>query len=484
MSSFYNVGFYIGAILTFLIGVVVLFSDSRRSVNRSWAVLSLLVSIWFLGRLIMVNAGSAETARLGQKIAFTGSIFLTVAYCNFVYAYLDRKTDLVLISGYLVSSVLFLLNWFSKLFILRVVAVPILNYYELAGPFYIIHVIAYLAFPGYGFHLLVQHKKASPGPNANQIRFLLLASNIGFLCGLTTFPMNYGVNFPPLGAPFISLYVLIIAYAILVHRLLDFNLVIRWGLAFSASFVSVVLVYLVVVSVAERVLKGVVTPGVLTVASACLSVLIFDPLRRRITEIVDQLIFKSPDLEVLLHGIEEDVLNSSTSEDFADRLTSRLKGIWKIDHAGIALWDSMAGCYTTLPKQQFENQVVARPIKPIQKDDFLIRTLETERRLFKYGIVAEDDLNSLANGASNGERTTLWKIRRTLRWHGAAIAAPLMMANQLNGFIILGSKANSSVYNEDDKKLLSHVAEVVERFFGDRFARDFSGNPALNRTAI
>jgi len=432
----------------------------------------------------MVNAGSEETARLGQKIAFTGSIFLTVAYLNFVYAYLDRKTDLLLVVGYAITTTLFLLNWYSTLFISRVEAVPVLNYYEIAGPFYIAHVIAYLAFPGYGFHLMVQHKKKAPGPNSNQIRFLLLASNIGFLCGLTTFPMNYGIKFPPIGAPFISLYVLIIAYAILVHRLLDFNLVIRWGLAFGTSFVSVVLVYLVLVSVAERLLAGLVAPGILTVVSACFSVLIFDPLRRRITELVDQLIFRSPDLEVLLRGIEEDVLNSSTSEEFADRLTSRLKAIWKIEHAGIALWDSESASYLTLPRQQFQNQVVGHPIKPIQKDDFLIRTLETERRLFKYGIVAEDDLNSLAAGASSGERTTLWKIRRTLRWHGAAIAAPLMMANQLNGFIILGNKTNSSLYNEDDKKLLSHVADVVERFFGEKYAREYSGGETLNRTAI
>ena len=50
------------------------------------------------------------------------------------------------------------------------------------------------------------------------------------------------------------------------------------------------------------------------------------------------------------------------------------------------------------------------------------------------------------------------------------MAAPLMIGNQLVGMIILGQKEKSA-YNEDDKKLLSHVAELVGKYFSELFMR-------------
>lgn len=67
----------------------------------------------------------------------------------------------------------------------------------------------------------------------------------------------------------------------------------------------------------------------------------------------------------------------------------------------------------------------------------------------------------LGNRAFAGERTTFWKIRRTMRWVGAAACIPLMYQTDIIGFLILGQKKNLGVYTEEDKKFLSHVAEIV-----------------------
>jgi GAF domain-containing protein len=48
-----------------------------------------------------------------------------------------------------------------------------------------------------------------------------------------------------------------------------------------------------------------------------------------------------------------------------------------------------------------------------------------------------------------------------MRWLGAAVCVPLMATDQLIGVIILGPKKNKFVYNNEDKKFLSHVAGMV-----------------------
>jgi len=48
-----------------------------------------------------------------------------------------------------------------------------------------------------------------------------------------------------------------------------------------------------------------------------------------------------------------------------------------------------------------------------------------------------------------------------MRWVGASICVPLMIKSNLVGFIILGAKKNNTLYNDEDKKFLSHVSERI-----------------------
>ena len=117
--------------------------------------------------------------------------------------------------------------------------------------------------------------------------------------------------------------------------------------------------------------------------------------------------------------------------------------------------------YRAVGAEAFADQVIIRLNEKIERTDFLVRTLESERRLFRHGIIADEEINFLGNRAFAGERTTFWKIRRTMRWLGATICVPLMGQNELTGFIVLGNKKNQTLYNNEDKRFLSHVAEII-----------------------
>lgn len=315
----------------------------------------------------------------------------------------------------------------------------------------------------YGFYWLIKGWRSSTSLRREQIKFVTLACGIGYLGGATNWPMWYKIEIPPYANIAISLYVALIAYAILRHRLMDFNLIMRWGMAYALLFLTLGLAMVPLTAFLEYVLheRLRLTQGLATVFVVCVGVFIFGPLRRAITRFVDRFIFRSPDFQSILAGIEQTIKGSNNIDALTRQLSEKLKMIWGAGHAGLVVWDYILGRYKLMPEEAFKDQAVVRNKESISPSDFLIRTLESEKRLFKHGVITEEELNVLGDRALPGEKTTFWKIRRTMRWLGANACVPLLAKDQLSGFIVLGTKKNGASYNEEDKKFLSHVAQIV-----------------------
>jgi hypothetical protein len=145
----------------------------------------------------------------------------------------------------------------------------------------------------------------------------------------------------------------------------------------------------------------------------------------------------------------------------AESLSQKIKSIWKVDHAGIVTWSSSGAYFRPLPHPEFIDLSINTMDQKITTADFLIKTLESERRLFHYGVIQDDELVAYCERALPGEKATFQKIRRTMRWLGASICVPIMNGNNLIGFIVLGKKLSGVSYNREDKKILSHVGDIL-----------------------
>jgi hypothetical protein len=296
-----------------------------------------------------------------------------------------------------------------------------------------------------------------------QIKFVMMACAIGYLGGASNWLMWYGIHVPPYPSISISLYVTLIAYAIFRHRLMDFNLVLRWGIAYAILMACFILVVAPLIIFYEKLSQSYLhsNPGISTLLTICLLVLIFDPLKKKITKFVDQIVFQSPDFQLILNNIEIAIEESKNIQDLSLALSEKLKKIWLVDHSGLALWSFDHGSYQFLPDKEFASQIIKKMDLSIGKTDFLVKTLETERRLFSDGVILEDEINLIGEKSFPGEKMTFWKMRRTMRWLGASACIPLMQKKDLLGFIIMGKKKNSGAYNAEDKKFLTHVAEKI-----------------------
>ena len=300
------------------------------------------------------------------------------------------------------------------------------------------------------------------GLERNKFKFLLFATAIASIGGSTSFLPVFNIPVFPYGNYFVSAFSIITAYTITKFKLLDFNLVARWALAYGSLLLFIFISGGALLTMAEKISSSLgVLPGLIFLIAACSLVLILDPLKKRIVKFVDQIIFRSPDFQAILDGIEEVTKRYQTTESLCQNLIAKLKMIWGVDHAGFVIWNYKTASFELQPFAEFNNQIIGQIKEKIGKSDYLIKTLESERRLFRNGVIAEDELLALTKKSSPGEKTTFEKIRRTMRWLGAVICVPFMNQDQLAGFIILGPKKNESLYNDEDKKFLSHLVGIV-----------------------
>src|SRR5258706_9975632 len=98
---------------------------------------------------------------------------------------------------------------------------------------------------------------------------MVLAFNIGYFGGATNWPVWFRINIPPYLNSLIAVYGPIIAYAIVKHRLMDIQVIIKKTLAYSIITTSLTIVYLGVVTVcAQRLHALVVLPRTFSAAIA------------------------------------------------------------------------------------------------------------------------------------------------------------------------------------------------------------------------
>lgn len=455
------------------LGVIVLLNRPKEPLNRVYFAFNVAAAFYSLGYCLWQMSVSQSSAMFWFKWLMLGNIMIHGMYLPFVFTllgnYEEHKWEIFSVAAANIASAVFNQTGF---FYDRLEPRFGLGYWPIIKFSFHLYLAFWLVTVLYAFGWLIQGLRRFDGAKRRQIKLITVACGIGFFGGATNWLMFYGIRVPPYPSIFISFYVALVAFAIIRYRLLDFTLLMRWGAAYSLLVLSLAAVAIPIVWSGETVIRQLRpgTGGYFSLLLACAAVFIIEPLKIRINRFVDLIIFKSPDFQGILAGIEEALATPSDIDDLSIKIGDRLKSIWGTDHIGFAVWNYQSASFDLFPQMAFAGKSITRLSARLSRTDFLVRTLETERRLFNYGIVVEDELTALGNHSLAGERITFWKIRRTMRWLGASACVPMMKGNDLVGFIVLGHKKNSTTYTSEDKKFLSHLSSMITSVF------DFQSN--------
>src|SRR4030042_4959288 len=220
---------FISSITSLFLGGFVFFKKGKDNVAISYALLTISFFVWIFGLGMEIISPNKNWGLFWNRWLYSGAIFIPTFFIHFIQAYLHKIKIKLLISAYTISTIFLVFN-FTPLFVKDVVPKGSFNYASVPGivfPFFVLYFFIVII---YSFYIIIQEYKYSLGVRRNQLKFIIIASIIGFSGGATNYLLVFDImDVPPIGNYFLTLYLFILSYAIIKHRLMDINIVLKKG---------------------------------------------------------------------------------------------------------------------------------------------------------------------------------------------------------------------------------------------------------------
>jgi len=292
---FFALSGFINFLVFLTAGLLAGIKYKKESVNRVYSIFSFFVAVWSLCYFFWLISPVEKSALFWAKSLNAMTMYIPAAFFHFVdYLTNEKLTKKRAITlAYLVSTILFILIP-TPLIVRGVFKQMFFEFWPAPGPLYVFYIGYFSLVVGYSILLLFRGYKQAKGQRRDQLRYPFFGSFIGFIGGATNFPLFYNIPIPPYGNILVSVGGLSFIYAMLRHRLLNIELVVRKSLIYSILIAFITSVYLVVVLLAERIFQGLIgyKSIIVSLSAAFLIALFFIPLRNKIQHFVDKYFFK------------------------------------------------------------------------------------------------------------------------------------------------------------------------------------------------
>ena len=352
----------------------------------------------------------------------------------------------LILSFYIISAIFLVLD-FTPLFIKDVKPIPSIRHFGIPGIAFHLFVVSFIGIVGYSHYVLVKHLRTSRGQERNQIKYLLFAAIIGFLGGVSTFLPSFNIEVFPFGFYLISLYVLVMSYAIVKHRLLDIHLVLKKGTTYFFLGVLLFLTSSPLIMFTQKLFFEKINYLFFVIISSIVVVLAlsFYKLKLPTEKVLERILFRERyDYRETLAKFSKAMVTILDLQSLSKSVFETITQTMGVEKASLFLWNEEKGAYSLFESKNV-NVTTTNPQLP--KDDPLPRYLEKMGEI----IIREE----LAKGANIPE---LKYIVNMMSLTGAEVSIPLISKGQLIGMLNLGYKFNKDIYSNEDIELLSTLA--------------------------
>jgi signal transduction histidine kinase len=446
MNISYIISSAITGTLSLLLGIFIYLRNRFSDVNRVWLLLSLSISLWSWGIFGRELSFEKSTAIFFVRLSYVGAILILAVFFHFVNCFLKLEKNRLIVVFYGLSFI-FLIFDFTPLFIKDVGPILSFRYYGIPGKVYPFYALSIISIIGYSHYLLIKYFKKSEGQTRNQIRYSLLAAIIGFLGGLTTFFPNFNVEIYPFGFYLISLYVVIMSYAIAKHRLMDINIVFKKGTTY-VLLMFLLFVPLVLISIlSQKLFFGKISylHTFIVFALLFLAGVLFYKIKPGTEKVVEQLLFKGRyDYRETLRQFTKAMVSILDLESLSKRIIETITQTMGVEKASLFLWNEEKGSYSLF---ESKNIKLASSTFQLPKDNPLPDYLQKIGEI----IIREE----LAKGANIPELNEVVKEMSLLE---SEVSIPFISKGELVGMINLGYKFNRDIYSHEDMELLDTLA--------------------------
>ena len=439
---------YITALLSILLGTIVYFKNRERRLNQTWCLLSICVAIWSFFYGIMVTTSNQTLALFSARILNYGAIFIPIFYLHFIFCLLSqekcRKTFIN--TAYILAIFLLAVTVsFPKYFVPSVSPKFSFRYYTNPGFLFYIYMAFWMFYVTYPFIILCTSIKKHSGLIQNQLKYVMIASIMGFTAGATTFLGVYSDKIYPFGMPFIFLYLLVITYAIVKYRLMDISIVIKKSTVYGYLSFLVLIPAMVVIIFAQKFFFSKIDYSFtfLVFVMFFLVAILFLKIKPRLEESVEKKLFKrkyeykktlSKLSKIVISFLDETELLKKTSSIFIQDL--------EIENISFFLISKGKRVYTL---RAFRN--IIPKIRKFPQNDIFFKWLKEDGK-----IIVKEELERFRDDSKNK------LIVERLNSMESEVCIPLITRDELIGIVNLGKKRSGDMYSHEDLELLANFA--------------------------
>lgn len=453
------------------LGLLVWKKNTRSKINIYFGLVGISTSIWALVNFLFEVFQNQLFIHLSYSF---GAIVPCVGLIWMLHLFegtSNKKINNIRIPVLIIGSFLFVTSLINNFIITGEYNEVTKNFDVVPGPFYYIYSV--LAFLLILSMLIVSYSfiKRSYGVKRTQAKYILVGVWSFSLSALTVsfiLPLFNYIELAKLDSPSSLLFVAFSAYAIIKHRFLDIRLVILRTITYSlvVIFISTTVVGFTLL-LPEFFNISITIKTFIAVITSIFIVLIISPLKNFIGRLTDNLFFKaSVDYQKLLSELSEIINREIDLDLLLYGMSRKLEKKLKIKNTSIYLAGSTGGAFykrighidpKTGKKLETNGDIIDKDAVDIEHrishDSELIKYLKKTNDI----VVLESLERKIEDAQDEKERKILEKSKEELDRLDAAVVAPVVVGNILNGVMVFGPKLSGDPYGSEDINLLQLI---------------------------
>ncbi len=438
---------FISSITSLFLGGFVFFKKGKDYIAIIYSLLTISFFVWIFGLGMEIISPNKDWGLFWNRWLYSGAIFIPTFFIHFIQAYLQKIKVRLLILAYTISIIFLVFN-FTPLFVKDVIPKGSFNYASTPGIVFPFFVLYFFCVVLYSFYIVIREYKYSVGLKRNQLKFIIIASIIGFSGGSTNYLLVFDImHIPPVGNYFITLYLFILSYAIIKHRLMDINIVLKKGTTYILLSILLFIPSSILILLGQKLFYEKINYlfTMMMVLVLFLVAILFHRIKPGTERAVDQLLFKDRyNYRETLGKFSKVLVNILDLQSLGKRVIDTITQTMGVERASLFLLNDEKGGYDL-----FESKNINLSALPLTLAK--AAPLPSYLQKMKEIIVKEE----LAKGAH------LQELKRVIEQMGmleAEVSIPLISKGRLVGIINLSHKFNKDVYYQEDIDLLSALA--------------------------
>jgi signal transduction histidine kinase len=442
------------------IAYVVLRKNSSNTSNLYFAVLVLLLILWSITNYLCDYPIEDTLALFWNRITFSLASLMILFFYLFSISF--PKPIVNNSSPFLAIPVMYTLflsgaSLFSDKIIARV------EYYvwgtnAIPGPGFFLFVVELAVLITAGFAIQVYRFTKAKGNERIQFSLLitgLILSSVSLTISGVILPIITGLTkYGKYGIYSLLFFTIFTSYVIIAHRLFDIKFIIKRTLVYSVLLATILALYSLVIFLSSRLLGGEINYGVSSLlpnaVAAIFVALGFDPLKRWLSNITDQYLFKGEyDTQVVTKSLAKvlsGVVNLDEALESMMQIVTKEMRISKVSTLIVRTVEE--GKQVKWVKSLGYSNVIKLEDRPIDK---LLNFLAKKPNTIVY-----EEIRDIVN--RNREKGDLIDVAFEMAGFQSAVAIPLLVDNKLIGILFVGEKMSGDGFKTDDLETLELIA--------------------------